>query len=497
MVTPNVIDAMKGQTPGVSISSASAQPGETPRIVIRGIGTVNGAGPLFIVDGVQTGDISYLNSNDIESIDILKDAASAAIYGVNGANGVVLVTTKSGKSGKAQISYDGYMGVQNLYKKMPYLNSQEYAVIMNEQNINSGQAPVFPTDAESMAALGEGTDWVDELVSKDALMQNHSLAFSGGTNQSVYSMGLSYTGQDGIIGGASKSGYNRYTFRINTEHKLWKDYVKAGQHLTYTNTTKKGVSTNNLYDNILGKGYFTSPLFEPDNADGFLNPSGARETSPVLFMQYNYNNIRKEDKLIGDVYLEVEPIKGLKLKSTFAMDFASGSYRNYVPVYNIGFETRNDVSSVSQNMWNNKVMTWENTMHYVTSLGKHNFDGLLGMSARRNTGEGIYGQKYGLLIDSYEYAWLTNAKNIPTSTGENTGGPDNTQRLVSYFGRVNYDYNEKYLFTAILRADGTTRFSPKNRWGYFPSVSAGWVLSNEEFMKSTANWMDFFKLRAS
>ena len=188
MVTPNVIDAMKGQTPGVSISSASAQPGETPRIVIRGIGTVNGAGPLFIVDGVQTGNISFLNSNDIESIDVLKDAASAAIYGVNGANGVVLVTTKTGKSGKAQVSYDGYTGVQNLYKKMPYLNSQEYAVIMNEQNINSGQAPVFPIDAAAMAALGKGTDWVDELVSKDALMQNHSLAFSGGTNQSVYSM---------------------------------------------------------------------------------------------------------------------------------------------------------------------------------------------------------------------------------------------------------------------------------------------------------------------
>lgn len=497
MVTPNVIDAMKGFTPGVSISSASAQPGESPRIVIRGMGTVNGAGPLFIVDGVQTGNISYLNSNDIESIDILKDAASAAIYGVNGANGVVLVTTKKGKAGKAQISYDGYMGVQNLYKKMPYLNAQEYAVIMNEQNINSGQAPVFPTDAESMAALGEGTDWVDELISKDVLMQNHSLALSGGTVQSVYSMGLSYTGQDGIIGGSAKSGYDRYTFRINTEHKLWKDYIRAGQHLTYTNTAKKGVSTNNLYDNILGKGYFTSPLLEPDDADGEVNPTGTRETSPVLFMKYNYNNIRKEDKIIGDVYLEVEPVKGLTLKSTFAMDFSSGSYRNYVPVYNIGFETRNDISSVSHNMWNNKVMTWENTMHYVTSFGKHNLDGLLGMSARRNTGEGIDGQKYGLLIDDYKYAWLTNAKNIPTTEGEIGGGPDNTQRLVSYFGRVNYDYDEKYLFTAILRADGTTRFAKQNRWGYFPSFSAGWVVTNEEFMKSTGPWMDFLKLRAS
>jgi TonB-linked SusC/RagA family outer membrane protein len=214
-------------------------------------------------------------------------------------------------------------------------------------------------------------------------------------------------------------------------------------------------------------------------------------------MKYNYNNIRKEDKIIGDVYLEVEPIKGLRLKSTFAMDFASGSYRNYTPEYNIGFETLNGISNVSHNMWNSKVMTWENTMHYVTSVGNHHLDGLLGMSARKNTGEFIRGQKTDLLIDNFEYAWLTNAKGASILEEDITGGPDNTQRLISYFGRLNYDYDEKYLFTAILRADGTTRFAPQNRWGYFPSFSAGWVVTNEEFMKSTGPWMDFLKLRAS
>ncbi|HLP05827.1 MAG TPA: TonB-dependent receptor [Paludibacter sp.] len=497
MSTVNMVEALKGQTPGITISSPSAQPGESPKIVVRGIGTVNKTTPLYIVDGVQTGDISYLNSNDIESIDVLKDAASAAIYGVNGANGVILVTTKTGKAGKPQISYDGYYGVQNLYKKMPYLNSREYAVIMNEQNINSGQSPAFPTDAASMAALGKGTDWVNELVTKNAPMQNHSLAFAGGTDQSIYSMGLSYSGQEGIVGGASKSGYNRYTFRVNTEHKLWKNYIKAGQHLTYTNTAKKGVSTNNLYDNIVGKGYSTSPLFAADDADGFLNPAGGRETSPVLFMKYNYFNARKEDKVIGDVYLEVQPIKELTLKSTFAVDFASGSYRSYTPVYNIGFETRNDISSVSQDMWNNKVMTWENTAHFVKTIGKNNIDGLVGMSAKMNAGEYIYGKKYNLLIDDYEYAWLSNAKNIPTVETDVVGKPDNTQRLLSYFGRVNYNYDEKYLLTAIFRTDGSTRFSKINRWGYFPSFSAGWVVTNEEFMKPATNWIDFLKIRAS
>jgi TonB-dependent starch-binding outer membrane protein SusC len=496
MAAPDVMDAMKGQTPGVFISSGSAQPGESPKIVVRGMGTVNKTRPLYIVDGVQTDNISFLNSNDIESIDVLKDAASAAIYGVNGANGVVLVTTKTGKAGKAQISYDAYMGVQNLYKKMPYMDAQEYAVIMNEQNLNSGREPAFPIEADSMAALGSGTDWVDEIITKNAFMQNHSLVLSGGTDKSVYSLGASYTGQDGIIGGPSKSSYDRYTFRINTDHKFLEKYIRAGQHLTYSNIEKKGVNTNNLYDNILGKAYSTPPLLEPDDADGkYIN--GARVTSPVLFMKYNYNKINKEDKIIGDAYLEVEPIKGLTFKSTFAIDFASGSYRDFTPVYDIGFEVVNTESKVSQNMWNRKVMTWDNTVHYVTSIGKHHVDGLLGMSARRNTGDNIKGQKTGLLTEPFDAAYLTNARNIPTVEGDITGWPEIAHRLVSYFGRVNYNYNETYLFTAILRADGTTRFSPDNRWGYFPSVSAGWVLTNEEFIKSATGWLNFFKLRAS
>ncbi len=501
MATTNIVEALKGQTPGLQISSGSAQPGETPKIIVRGTGTVNNSKPLFIVDGVQTDDISFLNSNDIESFDVLKDAASAAIYGVNGANGVILITTKTGKSGKMQLSYDGYMGVQNLYKKMPFLNAKEYAVIMNEQNLNSGQDPAFPTDAASMAALGEGTDWVNELVTNNAKMQNHSFAVSGGSEQSVYSMGLSYTDQDGVVGGSDKSHYERYSFRVNSEHKVYKNYIKVGEHLNYSNTLKRGISTNNLYDNILVKAYSTTSLLDPYNSQPQLDENdpykGARPTSPVLFMKYNYNNVNKQDKVLGDVYMEVEPIKGLTLKTSFAMDYTSGSYRDFTPTYNIGYEAIHAISTGSQRMWSHKVMTWDNTLRYVKSLGGSHFDGLVGMSAKRNTGDNMYATRSDFFIEEFDYAYLKNAQELPTGTGDLTANPDDTERLLSYFGRVNYDYNEKYLLTLIYRADGSTRFSSKHRWAYFPSASAGWVVTNEPFMNSAESWLDFLKLRAS
>jgi TonB-linked SusC/RagA family outer membrane protein len=498
MSTVNVMDALKGQTPGVNILSTSAQPGEGYKVSIRGLGTVGNASPLYIVDGVQTGDISYLNNTDIESIDVLKDAASAAIYGNRAANGVVLITTKTGKIGKAQISYDGYMGVQNLYKKMPYMNSMEYAVIMNEQYLNSGQSVApYPTTPEGLAALGEGTDWVDHLIVKDALTQNHSLGVTGGTEQTIYSLGLSYSGQEGIVGGKSKSNYDRYTLRINTEHKVWKQYIKVGQHLTYSNYSKVGVNTNNFYDNILGSAYRTTPLLEPYDTDGNVTPTGMKETSPVLYMKYNYNKLKKEDKLIGDLYIEIQPIKNLFIKSTFSLDLYAGSNRSYTPVYNIGFESKNDMSKVSQDLWNGKTLTWDNSINYDLNIGKNHLNFLAGMSAQKNTGDKMWAQKYGLLIDSYDYAYLSNAKNIPTVETDITGGPYDKERLVSYFGRINYDFGEKYLFTAILRADGTSKFAKQNRWGYFPSVSAGWIVTNESFMNDLTGWADYIKIRAS
>src|SRR5690606_29453823 len=216
--------ALQGQAPGVQISSTSGQPGEGLRVVIRGPGTVGNPQPLYAVDGVLTGDITYLNNADIESIDVLKDAASAAIYGSQAANGVIIVTTKQGRSGKPQISFDAVYGHQNVPRQAELLNSREDAAIMNEAAVNSGRLPHFTN--EQIAEMGEGTNWIDEMFVSNAVTQNYSIGAQGGNDNSVYSASVAYIGQEGIVGGKDLSNYERYNFRLNTEHKLYKDYIK-------------------------------------------------------------------------------------------------------------------------------------------------------------------------------------------------------------------------------------------------------------------------------
>ncbi|MFO8002147.1 MAG: TonB-dependent receptor [Marinilabilia sp.] len=494
--TTNVLEGMKGQSPGVNISSGSAQPGEGMKVNIRGLGTVGDASPLYIVDGVQTDDITYLNSSDIESIDVLKDAASAAIYGSRAANGVVLITTKQGEEGKATVTYDGYFGVQNLYKKMPYMDKKEYAVIMNEQYLNSGQSAVF--DQEEINDLEGGTDWIDMVTVDDAVVQNHSLGVSGGNEQSIYSLGASYTSQEGIVGGQDKSNYERFGFRLNTEYELIEDHARIGQHLTYAYSEKKGIQVGDFYSNTLGSAYRTTAFLDPYDDDGNVNPTGLRETSPYLAMQLNNNDLDKSNKLLGDIYLEVEPVEGLQYRGSFTMDYDAGNQRDYTPVYDLGFETRNEESEVSQDFWDGKTFGMEQTLSYDFLLGeRHSVNALTGMSAQKTTGDRMWARKYGLLIDAYKYAYLSNAKNVPTAEDDITGEPYVEDKLESYFGRLNYDFDEKYMLTAIFRADGSSKFAEGNRWGYFPSVSAGWVLTNEPFMEALTNWMDFFKIRGS
>jgi hypothetical protein len=212
------------------------------------------------------------------------------------------------------------------------------------------------------------------------------------------------------------------------------DYIKVGEHLTYSNFCQsRGVNTNGYYDNILATAYRTTPLLEPYDEDGNVTPTGLKETSPVLYMKYNYNSLRKEDKLIGDAYIEIQLIKRLIIRSSFSMDLFSGTNRSYTPIYNIGFETRNDESKVTQDLWNGKTLAWDNSITYDLTMGKSHLNFLAGMSAQRNNGESMWAQKYGLLIDSYNYAYLSNAKNIPTVETDITGGPYAKQRLVSYF----------------------------------------------------------------
>lgn len=514
--TTNPLQAMQGQSPGVSISSTSGQPGADMKVTIRGLGTVGNASPLYIIDGIE-GDISVLNASDIQSIDVLKDAASAAIYGAQAANGVILVTTKSGSKGKAQVSFDGYYGIQNRPRKLRMLNREEYKVIMNEQAVNSGSAPYDFTQYGDLA----DTDWLDQMFVSNAKTENYSLGVNGGSENSVYSLSLSYTGQEGIVGGKDVSNYERYGFRINTEHKLYGDVLKVGQHLNFNYVKNNGIYVGDQYSNNLRSAFNASP-FAPVYSDNNKFDSPYNDTSESLWNNGDGNpygtmmtanqNQNNNQKLLADVYAELEPIKNLKIRTVFGINYSTNEYRSYTPMYKFSiYDTANeDHSTVSHNMSRNLSLTWTNTASYDFVVNEdHSFNALIGIEAYRYQGSYLSGSNWNLLsqFDDFNHAYLDNTTGQAylnddgtiTHTVSVSSKPENIARRLSYFARIGYNYQEKYMLNATLRADGSSKFAKGNRWGYFPSVSAGWVITNEDFMNDIASGtvMDFLKLRLS
>jgi TonB-dependent starch-binding outer membrane protein SusC len=539
--TTNAMQALQGQTAGVNITSTSGQPGGGFKVNIRGVGTIGNASPLYVVDGVITGDITYLNNSDIAAIDVLKDAASCAIYGINGANGVVLITTKTGDSVNkkgGQISFDAYYGIQNAARKTNMLNAQEYATIQNEAAINSGKAALF--SQSQIAALGTGTNWLDEMISKNVPTQNYNFAANGGNASSSYSLGLSYTQQGGIIGGTNLSNYERYNFRSNTEHKMYGDALKIGEHLTFAFVNKKGISDGGVYSNSVRGALGVSPLLAMYDAKGnYLNSANSTiynggawfngEANPYALMQYTNQNNTKSQTLVGDVYAELQPIKNLKIKSTFGLNYYSEAFHSYTPVYTaLSIYAYNDYESITQSAKQNYTMSWDNTINYVFNINDHKFDVLAGSSVRRYQGSWMSATNTGsTLFGNFDNAYLSNSEvtgytmnpiiapqgatetdlayaqrvaaakqDLKHSIGA-TGNQEAVYSQASFFGRINYNYKETYLASVVFRADGSTNFAKGHQWGYFPSLSAGWVASNEAFMESTKDWMDFLKVRAS
>ncbi|MBB3188487.1 SusC/RagA family TonB-linked outer membrane protein [Microbacter margulisiae] len=523
--TTNALQALQGQTAGVNITTTSGQPGGGIKVNIRGVGTIGNSNPTYVVDGVITNDISYLDNADIASVDVLKDAASAAIYGINGANGVVLITTRGGSFGvngapKAQISFDTYYGLQNVARKLSLLNAPEYATLQNEAAINSGVTPFF-TQAQ-INAMGPGTNWLDEVLSKNVPTQNYNIAATGGNAASMYSLAFSYTDQGGIIGGASLSDYQRYNFRVNTEDKLYGNFMKLGEHFTYSHINQRGIQDQGIYNSSLRGVFNTSPFLAMYDANGnFLNstkstfynggPWDTGEANPYAMMLYTNQSRTNYDKLLGDVYLSIQPVKGLTVKSTFGLEYDGSAYHGYSPTYDLSATAINTTESISQSSSVGYTWNWDNTANYIFKVNKNHFDVLLGNSIRQYTGSWLYGSNQGsTLFGNLQYAYLSNSAitsiaastsstdtKVVTNTISLTGNANPVVAHSSFFGRINYDYNETYLATVVLRADGSTMFAPGYQWGEFPSFSAGWVITNEKFMAPTKNWLDFLKLRGS
>ena len=514
MNTNSPLQGMQGQTPGVNISSTSGQPGSDMKVSIRGLGTVGNSSPLYLIDGVG-GDISTLNPADIESIDILKDAASAAIYGAQAANGVVLITTKSGKEGKAQISFDAYYGVQTVARKINMLNAKEYMTIMDEQAVNSGNAPYDWSSFRSIYDANgnvHDTDWIDSMFKDNARTQSYTLGITGGSQTSTYALSLGYMSQEGVVGGKDVSNYERYNFRINSEHKIFKDsdLLKVGEQVSFVYKMNNGISVSDQYNNTLRGAFATSPL-APIYSDNNAYDSSYNDTSnsdwyngdgnPYGSMMTNSNNENKTATFSGNVYAELQPVRNLKLRSVFGAVYGSSEYRSFNPLYQFSIYTYNTTrTSATQNMNHSLGMTWTNTAAYDWTCGKHAFNALVGMEVYRYSGTYLQAKTGALRegFDDWDHAYVGNGTASSADDGMSVDGyPHDESRSVSYFGRFGWNWKETYMLNATLRADGSSKFARGNRYGVFPSISAGWTLSNEKFMQNTQNWLDYLKLRAS
>jgi TonB-dependent starch-binding outer membrane protein SusC len=490
--------ALQGLTPGMLIVKQSGQPGSDFNITIRGLSSINGNSPLVLIDGVP-GSLNMVNPSDVESVDVLKDAASAAIYGSRSANGVVLITTKKGKAGEAKVTYDAYYGISNPTKKPDLMNATEYALIMNEASKNSKPTRPVPFSQEYIDQLGEGTDWFKEVTNTNAPSQSHYIGISGGSEKSVYSMSLSYNSEEGIYDYKGKSNYERIGLRINSEHQL-KKFLKVGENITYTHSTRRGLGTGNIYGNFIHNLLGASPLikaYDEESYDGFGRSTYVdAQSNPIADMHYNYNGVNNYDDLVGNIYAEIDILPGLKFRSDFGATLNFGYYNSYTDTFTLTPYTYNQPKpTTEQNMSRNFYYNFDNVLSYQKDFDKHHFVGILGLNAQDGTYFNMKSIRRGFLSNTAPV--LTNVMPDTISTYYTIEGDfgENDSRF-SVFGRISYDFDEKYMTTISLRRDGSSRFGQDNRFGYFPSASVGWLITKEDFMQNVT-WIDFLKLRAS
>ena len=531
--TTNALEAMQSSTPGVQITQASTQPGKGYKVYIRGIGTTGNSAPLYVIDGVAGGSLDDINPADIESIDILKDAASAAIYGARAANGVILVTTKQGKAGKIEVSYNGAIGWSNVYKRPQLLNASQYMKIMDEYSFNtSGQtmdwSGFIPQDIISKVNSGwSGTDWWGSFVNKNAVQHNHSVTLTGGTDASKFMMSYGYTGNEGIMGADQASYYKRHTIRLNSEHVLLKakdfDAITIGENISIGYVKSHDLAEDGMYWSYIHSLLQTSPLM-PQYAENGQNYTYQDFNGNVTFGQgWNssmfsnpwenlshggFNSLAESRSVNTNAtaFMVIQPIKGLRWRSQFNYYWGSGSYRNFGEPRSSGYgNATTTVYTNSQSAWLNTNWSIENTLTYdLPIISGHKITAMVGQSFQSTawsyniggSNKVNYGEQLATL-KGWDSAWLSNFKlvNVPDLTL--TGKPNDEEYLASWFGRVTWDWNETYMATVTLRYDGSSIFTDGKRWGWFPSVSAGWVVTNEKFMEKTKSWLDFFKIRAS
>ena len=522
MPVTSVNDVLQGKVAGLTITSTSGTPGAGSVARIRGIGSITGStSPLYIVDGLPQNGIDYLNPNDIESIAVHKDASVAAIYGSRGANGIIVVTTKNGQnSERMSVAYDGYAAWQSPWKRPYMLNAEQYIQYKNLAADNAGQEriPAFATQERIDAVLnfvrkntGEnGTDWWNEIINRNAFMQNHNVSLSGGSKNVGIMSSLAYTGQDGIVKGTM---YQRISWRNNFNAKISKrislkgnfSIINEKRHLADENNPFTGtiftamgadpitpVFRNNLVDvpallSQIMDGYEAGNLYSQYSGILFSN-----KRNPVAQIQRMRQSTYDYLYIMGGADLEIKFCDFLKFDSRFGMNLSRSAVDGFQPKYRLNANDYTNESSVTANTSRSDYYVWEQLLSYEQSAGKFKWGALLGTSAELTKGSFVDASVEGLPDNNPDMAVMAagtiNAK---------VGGYPYSSSLLSFFGGVNFDYGSKYLVSANLRYDGSSKFAKGHKWGLFPSVSAAWRFSGEEFMKSAGSWLSDGKIRAS
>ncbi len=476
---PSVSDALQGRAAGVQVIS-SGTPGSDAVFRIRGTGTINDANPLVVIDGFPIdGGLNQLNMDDVETIQVLKDASATAIYGSRGANGVIIITTKHGTGSKPQVSFNYSYGVQSATNMVKMLNASQFATLHNEMMNNAGlmQNPAFADPA----SLGVGSNWLGVLF-QSAPMQNYSLNYSGGSDKSSVYVSGNYFSQDGIVIG---TGYKKFTFQLNTENKIT-SFLKFGNSLTLNHDLKTSGSysiqntmlalpTQSIYNE---DGTYSHPDGLPIYVGDIINPIGTAQTVKNSTDGYN---------LMGNIYGELEILKGLKFKSSFGIQANFWDSRNWTPKRG-DWDPNTNLSSVSEQYNKNISWLWDNTFTYDVTFNKHKLNVMAGTSAQENRYNYINGSIQSFADDNINQ--LHNGLLLPTIDGSTS-----SWSILSYLGRLNYSYADKYLITASLRHDGSSRFGENRKYGLFPSASLAWRISEEDFFKNI-EFINSLKIRA-
>ncbi|MDX2134333.1 MAG: TonB-dependent receptor [Saprospiraceae bacterium] len=478
--TPSVEQALQGKVAGVYVSPASGEPGAGAVVRIRGTGTLNNANPLYVIDGMIAYDANFVNPQDVESIEVLKDASAAAIYGSRGSNGVIIITTKKGKQrDNAVISLNSYYGTQQITKQIDVLNAAEFGQAYNEL---IGQS-FYPDPS----ALGEGTNWQDEIF-RSAPIGSIQLSADGGNDRYRYSVSGNYFNQSGVL---KYSEFERATIRLNNDINLNK-WLNVGTNLTFANTQRQNAATG-----AIGGAYRMPPVFTPtDSAGNYTDPTspfGLAIGNPAADLYYRQDNYDKANRFFGAVYGDIKFLKNFTFRSNFGFDLNNSQYRNYLPLYDVSPSQVNIDDRLNTGVGNDRRWIWEQTLTYNKEWTKHRLTVLAGYTAEERRLESLGVVRSNFPGTNEELLYPTSANNDPTQMGS---GGIIEEAITSALGRINYTLLDRYMLTATLRVDQSSRFAEANRTGYFPSFGLGWLVTNEPFMQNN-QLFDRLKFRFS